>query len=282
MLYNLEVLWYKLPMINDLTNLMKDAARLTADAADAAARGDMTGALAYQGEAERVMTRVRQLTVQKKTRSTRDRVPSLRERAIVALTELDVPSAPREIAAFISAKNGREFDVRALASIRRDEFRAWQTGSKRDTFLVPALEGPWLVAGRGRFALSHWPLWKRLIGPLTTRADHLRVSLTLVEAIEVASKVHSLDVQRSSRLRNLLAVYARSIPGAVEDAWSDPSDIDLGRIRQAAAGELDLIGSEDERTRQMQAERAGRNLNDEQQLWGAEMPQIIERPREID
>jgi hypothetical protein len=265
-------------MNNELANLMKDAARLAQDAAEAASRGDVEGALAFQSRAERVMVRVRQLTVQK-TAHRRIREPSLRERAIVALTELDVPSAPREIAAFISAKQGQEFDVRALASIRRDEYRAWQIGSKRDTFLVPALEGPWLVAGRGRFALSHWPLWQRVIGPLTTRADHLRVTLAVIQTIEKTASIAPKDSQRAVRMRNLLAVYARSIPDAVEDAWSDSSEIDLGRVHRAASSELTLIGGEDERMRRAQAERAARSLTEEQLLWGGEMPRVVDRPR---
>jgi hypothetical protein len=261
---------------------MNDAARLAKQAAEAAAVGDVETAMAKHREAGRVMVRARELTVQRKRVANRVREPSVREQAIVALTELNVPSAPREIVAFIEAKRGRAFDVRALASIRRDEHRAWQIGSKRDTFLLPALEGPFLVASRGRFALSHWPLWQRIIGPLTTRADHLRVTLALIDAIEHPSSVQTTDAQRGTRVRTLLAVYARSIPGAVEDAWSDPSELDLARIRRAARSELTLIGREDERMRRDQAERAARILNEEQRLWGREMPQMVSKPRNSD
>jgi len=256
---------------------MKDAARLTADAADAAAEGDIDGALGFQSEVERIMGRVRKLTTPRKTSLRRVREPSVRERAIVALTELNVPSAPREIAAFISAKHGGEFDVRALASIRRDEYRAWQTRSKREAFLVPALEGPWFVAGRGRFALSHWPLWQRIIGPLTTRADHLRLTLSLADAVASALSADARDPGRPSRMRALLAVYARSIPDAIEDAWCDAAELNMERVQRAAQSELDLIGREDERMRRAQAERAARSLNEEQQLWGGQMPQIVSK-----
>jgi hypothetical protein len=269
-------------MAKDLTSLMNDAARLAKQAADAAAAGDVEEAMAKHREAGQLMVRARDLTVLHKRVARRVREPSVREQAIVALTELNVPSAPREIAAYIEAKRGRAFDVRALASIRRDEYRAWQIGSKRDTFLLPALEGPFLVAGRGRFALSHWPLWQRIIGPLTTRADHLRVTLALIDAIDHASPAQATDAQRVARVRGLLAVYARSIPDAVEDAWSHASELDLARIRRAAQSELTLIGGEDERMRRDLAERAGRNLNEEQRLWGGELPQLVAKPRKSD
>src|SRR5207249_2648237 len=124
--------------------------------------------------------------------------------------DLNVPSSPKQIAAYAAARTGEPFDVRGLASIRRDELRSWSLGPKRATYMVPALEGPWFVAGRGRFALSHWPLWQRIVGPLSPRADHLRASLQLISILEASSR--KTDAAR--RIRDVLAEYARSVPGA--------------------------------------------------------------------
>jgi hypothetical protein len=184
---------------------------------------------------------------------------------------MSVPSSPKQIAAYAEARTGEWFDVRALASIRRDEYRSWISGSKRETYLVPGLEGPWFVAGRGRLALSHWPLWQRIVGPLSPRADHLRLCLQLVGQIE--SLGHKAEIEM--RMRNLLAEYARSVPGALEDAWASGYDLDMSRVRTALIAELELIRTEDENTRKREAERAIRKLNDEQLVWGGSVPQVV-------
>jgi hypothetical protein len=264
-------------MNQELTQMMKDAAQLTAEAADAASRGDLDAALALQRQAQQLMKRATRLSSRGSKGATLNRAPSVRERAIVALTELNVPSAPREIAAYAEARYGETFDVRALASIRRDESRAWSSGSMRQTFLVPALEGPWFVAGRGRFALSHWPLWQRIVGPLTTRADHLRVCVMLAGLIAALQPEAQEHDERTLKLRELLVSYARSVPGALEEVWTNAVALDFERVRTAAGAELGLIQQEDESMRQRLAERAARSLNDEQQLWGGEMPQIVDR-----
>lgn len=262
-------------MTTDLAQIMKDAARLAAEAADAAARGDMDAAMSLQSQAEQAMQRAKRLSQRKGIAPTLGKTLSVRERAIAALTELNVPCAPKDIAAYSEARQGEAFDVRALASIRRDEYRSWASGSKRNTFLVPALEGPWFVAGRGRFALSHWPLWQRIIGPLTARADHLRVCVMLTGLIESQPADAKGQPDRGKRLGVLLAQYARSVPGALEDAWARVHELNLERVRSAAHAELALIQDEDERARQREAERASRNLNEEQLIWGGPIPQVV-------
>src|SRR5262249_10093171 len=134
-------------------------------------------------EAESVWWRARQLGQRRARRPARVRAPSAREQAVMALTELSVPSSPKQIVAYAEARTGKPFDVRALASIRRDEHRSWASGSRRDTYLVPALEGPWFLAGRGRLALSNWPLSQRIVAPLSPRADQLRACLRIVDRI---------------------------------------------------------------------------------------------------
>jgi hypothetical protein len=258
-------------MADDLAKVLKYAARLADEAADALRRGDSETAHRLQREAENAWWRARRLGQRQAHRPARIRPPSAREQAVTALTELSVPSSPKQIAAYAEARTGERFDVRALASIRRDEYRSWASGSKRDTYLVPGLEGPWFVAGRGRLALSHWPLWQRIIGPLSPRADHLRLCLQLVGQIESMGGKTEVGM----RMRNLLAEYARSIPGALQEAWSSGSEVDMSRVRAAVLSELELIQSEDERSRKREAERAMRQLNDEQLIWGGSMPQVV-------
>jgi hypothetical protein len=258
-------------MADDLAQVLKNAARLADEAAEALRRGDSEAAHRLQREAESAWWRARRLGQRQAQRPARVRAPSARERAVTALTELSVPSSPKQIAAYAEARTGEQFDVRALASIRRDEYRSWISGSKRDTYLVPGLEGPWFVAGRGRLALSHWPLWQRIVGPLSPRADHLRLCLQLIGQIENAGRKGEMEM----RMRNLLAQYASSVPGASEDVWASSQGLDMSRVRAAVVAEQELIETEDENSRKREAERAMRKLSDEQLIWGGSMPQIV-------
>jgi len=258
-------------MTDQLRFTLQEAARLASETADALNRGDMETAGRLQQEAERAWQRARKLGQQHAKRPTLSKTPSVRERTIAAVTELDVPCSPKLIAAYCVARNGEPFDVRAIASIRRDERRSWNTGARRDTYLVPALEGPWFVAARGRFALSHWPLWQRIVGPLSPRADHLRVCRHLVDHIESVGQ----GTAEADRLGGLLAEYARSVPGALESAPGTELKLDLARVREAVLEELDLLEVEDEGQRRQEAERAQRTLSDTDQLWGGAVPEVI-------
>jgi hypothetical protein len=120
------------------------------------------------------------------------------------------------------------------------------------------------------------PLWQRIVGPLSPRADHLRSCLPLVAHIETADA----NTEMASRMRNLLAQYARSVPGALSDAWNSGPELDIPRVRAAILAELDLIRTEDEKSRQREAERAARYLHREQLIWGGSMPQAVARKSE--
>jgi len=251
--------------------VLSDAAGLAEQAADALRRGDVEASSRLQREAESAWWRARRLGQRQAKRPARVRAPSARERTVAALTELAVPSSPKQIAAYAEARTGDAFDVRALASVRRDELRSWSSGSKRDTYIVPALEGPWFQAGRGRLALSHWPLRQRIVGPLSPRVDHLHTCLQIIERIESADA----DRESGGRMRALLAEYARSIPGALVDAWTSGDDLEVSRIRTAVAAELVLIERDDASSREREAERAARRLTPEQLVWGGSMPQVV-------
>ena len=129
-------------MKEELTSLMEEIARLAAQAAAALARGDAEEALRAQREADIAWQQARRLGQQRSRRPTLSKAPSVRERAIATVSELGVPSSPKLIAAYAEALTGEAFDLRAIASIRRDEQRSWTSGSKRETYLVPALEAP--------------------------------------------------------------------------------------------------------------------------------------------
>lgn len=258
-------------MSEDLAQAISNAAQLAEQAADALRRGDIEASLRLQKEAENSWWRARRLGQRQAPKPSRTKAPSSRERAVAALTELSVPCSPKQIAAYAEARTGEPLDVRALASIRRDEYRSWTSGSRRDTYLVPSLEGPWFMAGRGRLTLSHWPLPQRIVGPLSPRTDHLQAGLRILERIEGAD----LKGNTQARMRNLLAQYARSIPSALEDAWTDGDDLDVTRVRAAIGAELELIHGQDTHSRQREADRARRQLTDEQLIWGGAMPQVV-------
>lgn len=260
-------------MTDDLAQVLSHAARLAEQAADALRRGDVQASSRLQKEAENAWWRARRLGQRQVSKRSRVKGPSSRERAVTALTELSVPCSPKQIAAYAEARTGESFDVRTLASIRRDEYRSWASGSRRDTYLVPSLEGPWFLAGRGRLALSHWPLTQRIVGPLSPRVDHLQAALQILARIEDADS----KPERRANMRNLLAQYARSVPGALEDAWTDGDDMDVMRVGVAISNELRLIESQDRDSREREADRAKRQLTEEQLIWGGAMPQLVGR-----
>ena len=206
-------------MNDKLTQIMQEVARLAAETAEASSRGDMEAVVRLQLETETTWQRARRLGQQKVSRPTVSKSPSARDRVVSALTELNVPSSPKLIAAFSEARSGAPFDQRALASIRRDERRSWESGSRRDTYVLPTLEGPWFTAGRGRVVLSHWPLWQRIVGPLSPRVDHLKVCLRTVDQCEAKAS----DPEMADRMCKLLRDLARTVPDALVNSWTSSS-----------------------------------------------------------
>jgi hypothetical protein len=106
---------------------------------------------------------------------------------------------------------------------------------------------------------------------LSPRADHLRSCLQLISQIEGTGR----KAEMGARTRNLLAQYARSVPGALVDAWNSGQEVELKRVRTAVQAELELIGAEDERSRKREADRASRTLTEEQLMWGGATPQVV-------
>jgi hypothetical protein len=251
---------------------LREVAALLDQAATAVERGDLDEAarLERQALAERQSRHKRRSwSVEESAPRRIGAEPSLRELLVQGLTELDWPVPVALLTSYMSGRFGIRVDSRQLASHRRDEARSYARGtSGRSAWLVPALDGRRFVAMRGKLALSAWPLEKRLIGPWSERADQLRVTATLAEREAWLAR---RDPERGRLLRPLITRLAGSVPGA-----TGPNDgFDAEHIATACRGELELIARQDMETRVAAAERAGAQLNEDQLLWGAELPRAL-------
>lgn len=259
----------------DIAQLLSQAAGLSRQAAALAERGQVHEALQLELEADQIRKQARKVAadVQKNavqiSQAGADKGLGLRAATIAALGELAVPSSPRAIGEYVSARYGTQIDHRALPSLRRDEVRSWtSTKSVRPVYVVPALEGNRFLPVRAKLALSDWPLERRLLGPWSERTDHLRATVQIAKQFLWLKKA---DPQAGERLQTLLAMYAASSFGI---SANDKSP-DAAKIERAATAELDTLGASDLRWRSQAADRARSFLTDEQQLWGASLPRIV-------
>jgi hypothetical protein len=261
----------------DAATLIRRAAELSASAAELAVAGKVDEALAVEADADQLRERARAVAV-RRTRQEGDPAihaaarpagPSTREVTIAALGEIGVPAAPRAVSGYARARFGAEIEHRALASLRRDEARAWGSArTARAVYVVPALESRRFLQVRGKVALSTWPLEQRILGPWSERADHLTATVNLAHQLAWLS---GADAAAAERLANLVAIYAATIPGAVDShARPDPD-----RVEAAAQAELAVLGPDDRGSRADAAERARAQLSDVQQLWGADPPAVV-------
>jgi len=263
----------------DIARLLSEAAGLSRQAAELAERGQVNQALQLEQEADQIRKQARKVAadVQKKaavvatstSQAGTEKGLGLRSATIAALGELGVPSSPRIIGEYVSARYGTQIDHRALPSLRRDEARSWSsTKSIRPVYVVPALEGNRFLPVRAKLALSDWPLERRLLGPWSERTDHLRATVQVAKQLVWLKKA---DPRAGERMQTLLAMYAASSFGiAPNDKSPDPA-----KIERAATAELDTLGESDRMWRSEAAERARGFLTDEQLLWGASLPRIV-------
>jgi hypothetical protein len=256
----------------DAATLFGKAAELSARVAQLAAAGKLDEALDVEADAGEFRRRARAAAARADHASTvpgtaRPPGPSTREVTIAALGEIGVPAAPRAVSNYAKARFGAEFDHRALASLRRDEAASWAR-TARAVYVVQALEGRRFLQMRGKVALSSWPLEQRILGPWSERADHLTATANLARQLAWLGKA---DADAAERLAGLLAGYAATIPGAlVGHEAPDPA-----RVEAAAEAELKVVGLEDRAWREDAAERARAQLDDVQQLWGADPPAVV-------
>ena len=264
----------------DIASLLANAAEISQRAAGLAAKGNLEDALDLEVEADRLRAKARHVgrrrgrKVDESNSSNTDMISepeartkgcqSVRALTVAALSELGVPVSPRAVAEYSWARFGARIDHRALASLRRDEWRGWSSPrSIRAVYVVPALEGRHFIAVRGKVALSDWPLERRLIGPFSERVDHLYVTIQLARQLRWLSTV---EPDAAERLQALVSTYASTLPGSQDRAGI----VDSTKIEEAAQAELNVFGKQDAEWRQQAAIRARQILDENQQLWGAQ------------
>jgi len=185
----------------------------------------------------------------------------VRERVLAGLELLGTPARGPLLSTAAAARTGLPIESRQLASLRRSELASWRSApDRRPAYVVPALHDRRFEPLRGIVASSAWESWRRVVGPLSPRADHLRSAIRIAEHVTWARQ-HSEDV--AARLERLLWRLARSVPGAL-----DSTDYEVQRVAAAAQAELAAVEEEDRAHREAAAARLER-LPAEQQLFGA-------------
>jgi hypothetical protein len=241
--------------------LLSESSKLTRQAADALATGDLAGAEALEVRANE-LRRQAHLTIARVVRRSRPAGGgrlTAREQAVTALAEMGVPSPPSEIAEFHEARFSSALDARALASIRRDEAAAWgRDPTSRAAFLVPALDVRFFRPVRGPLTLSSWEIEQRLLGASSPRVDHLRLTLRLANLAE------RLAGELGQALAAMAVRYARTVPGAIDPGRkAEPK-----RIADAARRELEILAPQDQEERASAAARARHQLDEAELMWG--------------
>ena len=191
----------------------------------------------------------------------------MREQVHQVLTLLGVPAAPKLIVAVHEAFFSGELASTKLTSLRRDEVRSFTSAPySRPYYLCNALTADRLTAVRGLLAVSTWPLGRRMIGSLSPRVDFL------ISAIHLAE--HALRTgDPGPRAARLLWRFASNIPGA-----AGPFDSgEPNAVIAAARAELEVHDEADQGQRDAAADRARRQLDDVQQLFGAEPLRAVRR-----
>jgi hypothetical protein len=266
-----------------MADLLAKAAALFSEAANLARHGKVEEALERERQAGKMVAQAQSEQGTKRTKGPKhaqghqeadpplrsERGESMRALIIASLVEIGVPASPRAVAEYVSVRFAKTIDHRAFASLRRDEQRAWASRKfARAVYVVPALEGTRFFAYRGKVALSDWALGQRLIGPWSERVDHLVATRNLARQL---AWLNGTDPRTGQALSWLVTSYASTVPGALSAA----SDVDPLQVARAADAELGALGSRDEEWRAEAAERAGRVLDENEQLWGARAPGLM-------
>ncbi|MDH2426244.1 hypothetical protein [Sphaerisporangium sp. TRM90804] len=185
----------------------------------------------------------------------------VRERVHQALTLLGVPSAARMLVAVHGALRAGPLKGTQLASLRRDEERSFRSSPfARPYYLCAALTDR-LSASRGLFAVSTWPLERRVVGPLSARVDFLTSAVRVAEHVQ---RISGPGGEAPPAARRLLARMAQSIPGAVPAGSGFPG---AEAVARAARAELDVHAADDAAAR-AEIARACERLTDAERLFG--------------
>ncbi|WP_116214341.1 hypothetical protein [Streptomyces olivoreticuli] len=194
-------------------------------------------------------------------RSTQGAVP-IREQVHQALTLLGAPASPKLISSVYEAFSAEPLVATKLASLRRDEERSFGAqGYARPYYICAALTHDRLTPARGLLAVSVWPLERRIIAPLSQRADFLTHAIGTAEQIQ---RLSAAGHPPSDTAWQLLHRFALNIPGAY-----DSDDLDPERVISAAHLEAAVHQESDNAQRRASAERARTQLTEGQQLFGA-------------
>lgn len=191
----------------------------------------------------------------------------LREQVYEALSLLQVPAAPKLIATVHEAFFGSSFPTTRVTSLKRDEERSFRSAPfARPYYICAALSADYLSPSRGLLAVSTWPMDRRVIGSLSPRVDFLTAAIHVADAIE---RIPTPPLTA----RQLLQRFAGNIPGAAPAPGTlAPAGLDQIRpdvVRQAAQAELAVHSEADTRLRREAADRARKQLQDAEQLFGA-------------
>ncbi|GAA2248860.1 hypothetical protein GCM10010145_15260 [Streptomyces ruber] len=199
----------------------------------------------------------------RKERPTHGSIP-IREQVHQALTLLGAPASPKLISSTYEAFFTEPLVATKLASLRRDEERSFTAqGYARPYYICAALTHDRLVPARGLLALSTWPVERRIIGPLSPRADFLTHAVGTAEQIQ---RLTAAGHPAPDAAWRLLRRFALTIPGAYDAA---APEADPARVIAAAHAEAAVHRQEDDQQRQAAAQRARAQLADIQQLFGA-------------
>jgi hypothetical protein len=193
----------------------------------------------------------------------------VREQVHHALTLLSVPAAPRLVAEVHAAFFGgtaTSLAANKLTHLRRDEKRSFSTAPyARPYYLCSALTAEHLAPARGLVAVSTWPLERRIVGPLSPRVDFLTAAARLAERAGSAPDGSAGTVAR------LLWRFATNIPGATgsRSGVAGHDTVDPLVVIRAAEAEREVHADADRAQRASAADRARRQLDNVQQLFGS-------------
>lgn len=195
-------------------------------------------------------------------------VTPVRERVLAGLELLGVPARGGLVSAAAAARTGIPVEARQLASLRRSERASWQSApDRRPAYVVPALHIRRFDPLRGFVASSAWEEWRRIVGPLSTRADHLRATIRLGDNI-LWAREHSEDL--GERYERLLWRLGRSVPGVLES-----ESFDVEKVIESARAELAILDADDRAERDEAAKRLAK-LPAAQRLFGAGLEVAME------
>lgn len=186
--------------------------------------------------------------------------PSSCEQTRRVLEDLRVPASVNQIATWHFARYGKGIPYKALSSLHHDERSAYRRApGGRPWYIVPALAVEAFVPVHGLLTLSCWMLSDRIVGPLTQRTAHLRITAAAAEAVLACGN----DVPAA--LDRMLWRFGTTVAGVHRDRF------DAQMVRDAALAELAQIDQADRAERQQAAVRLTK-LTSEQALFGAQHP----------